>query len=393
MAWNEPGGNGNDKDPWGNGGNRGNNNQGPPDLDEAFRKLNEKIGSLFGGKGGGQGGRSSGSAAGGIFPIAFVLLAVLYFWSAAFTVDEKEQVVVLRFGEYKETVGPGLHFYFPPIDSKFQENVTELRTYNVRQKMLTEDENIVEVSLSVQYNVSNLKNYVLEIADPISTLEQATQSALRHVVGTSKMHSVLTEGRSIISAEVAERLQAYVNDYKSGLYISKINVESTQPPREVQAAFDDVIRAREDRERVQNKAIAYRNAILPQAKGKSKRITEEAQAYKAEITAKANGETSRFKQVLVEYKKAPEITRSRMYIETIQDVLGETNKVIVDVEGGNNLMYLPLDKLMGANPTAPTSLTGQPVLTQQEMDAIADKVAGQLRKRTSSNRTGGRVAR
>ncbi|WP_163831750.1 FtsH protease activity modulator HflK [Spartinivicinus ruber] len=392
MAWNEPGGNGNDKDPWGSGGKRGNNNQGPPDLDEAFRKLNEKIGSLFGGKGGGQGGsRSSGSGAGGIFPLAFVLLGILYFWNAAFTVDEKEQVVILRFGEYKETVGPGLHFYFPPIDSKYQENVTELRTYNVRQKMLTEDENIVEVSLSVQYNVSNLKDYVLEIADPISTLEQATQSALRHVVGTSKMHSVLTEGRSLIATEVAERLQTYVNDYKSGLYISKVNVESTQPPREVQAAFDDVIRAREDRERVQNKAIAYRNAIIPQAKGKSKRIEEEAQAYKAEIIAKANGETARFKQVLVEYQKAPEITRSRMYIEAIQDVLGETNKVIVDVEGGNNLMYLPLDKLMGANSASASSL-GQPGLTQQEMNEIADKVADQLRKRTSSSRTG-RVAR
>lgn len=390
MAWNEPGGNGKDKDPWGSGGNRGNNNQGPPDLDEAFRKMNEKISSLFGGKGGGQ-NKTGGSGAGGIFPIVFVLLAILYIWNAAFTVDEKEQVVILRFGEYKETVGPGLHFYFPPVDSKFQENVTELRTYNVRQKMLTEDENIVEVSLSVQYNVSNLENYVLKVADPISTLEQATQSALRHVVGTSKMHSVLTEGRGAIAIDVAEKLQKYLSDYNSGLYISKINVESTQPPREVQAAFDDVIRAREDRERVQNKAIAYRNAIIPQAKGKSTRIKEEAQAYKAEITAKANGETARYKQVLVEYEKAPEITRDRMYIETIQEVLGNTNKVIVDVEGGNNLMYLPLDKLMSSSASNP-SLTAQPGLSQQEMSDIANKVADQLRKRTSSNRTG-RVAR
>ncbi|MCL6415639.1 FtsH protease activity modulator HflK [Aestuariirhabdus sp. Z084] len=386
MAWNEPGGNGKNQDPWG-GGNRG-GNQGPPDLDEAFRKLQEKLNGIFGGKGGGASSSSSGSS--GMLIVVLLVAFAAYIWNAVYIVDQKERAVVLRFGEYLETVNPGLHIYFPPIDSKYQENVTEFRTYNLRHQMLTEDENIVEVAMSVQYNIAELKDFVLNVENPESSLEQATQSALRHVVGGSEMHSVLTEGREAMADEVRERLQSYIDNYGSGINVGKINVESTSAPREVQAAFDDVIRAREDKERSQNRAQSYANAIVPEARGEAQRMLEEAEGYRQEVIARAEGEASRFSQLLAEYTKAPEVTRQRLYLDTMQEVLGKSNKVLVDVEGGNNMMYLPLDKIMQEQ----TSITsgGKVELSPQQVRDLANKVAEDLRSRSNTSTRSGRNA-
>lgn len=391
MAWNEPGGN--NQDPW--GGNKG-GNQGPPDLDDALRKFKEKLGGIFGGAPSGSNNNSNNGGSGstsGIFGLIAILAVAIYFWNAIYTVDEKEQAVILRFGEYAETVEPGLHMYFPPIETKFQERVTELRTYNLLQQMLTEDENIVEVGMSVQYNIDDIKAYVLNVAKPLVSLEEAAQSALRHVVGGSKMYQVLTEGREVMGIEVRERLQAYLDSYGTGLRVSKVNIESAQPPKEVQAAFDDVIRAREDEERAKNKAQVYANRIVPEARGQAQRILENANGYRDEVVAKAKGEADRFNKLLVEYKQAPGVTRERLYIETIEQVYSNSNKVFVDVDGGNNMMYLPLDKIMQASGSTGSSSAPR-ALNQQELNDITNRVTEELNKRVNSARSSsGRVGR
>ena len=393
MAWNEPGGN--KQDPWG-GGNRGGNrggNQGPPDLDEALRQFQQKLSGIFGGKGGGtssgSGGRSSGG--GGLMIGVVVIAIIMYLFNAIYVVDEKERAVILRFGKYVETVTPGLHMYFPPIETRFQDVVTEYRSYPVSQEMLTEDENIVEVALSVQYNISNLKDYVLNVADPDTSLQEATQSALRHVVGGSEMHSVLTEGREVLGDEVRVRLQTYLDNYGTGLYISKVNVESAHPPKQVQAAFDDVIRAREDEERVKNEAEAYANQVVPEARGDAQRIIEEANGYREEVVSRSEGEAERFTKLLVEYRKAPGVTRERLYLDTMQDVLGSTSKVLVDVKGGSNMMYLPLDKLIENQKKIPSPDGTTSELTTRELDELADRVVAELNRRAANARTGRNV--
>ncbi len=388
MAWNEPGGN--NQDPWG-GGNKG-KKQGPPDLDDAFRKLQEKLNSLMGGGRGGSSGRGNASgSSSGMFIGGLVLLAIAYLWNAIYTVDEKERAVILRFGEYVETVGPGLHIYFPGIEEKFQERVTEYRTYNLRQQMLTEDENIVEVSMSVQYNIANIKDYVLNVAKPLVSLEEATQSALRHVVGSSEMHQVLTEGRETMGTDVRDRLQAYLDSYGSGLSVNKVNVESAQPPKEVQAAFDDVIRAREDEERAKNKAEAYANKVIPEARGQAQRAIEDANGYRDEIIARAEGEADRFSRLYSEYRRAPDVTRERLYLETVEEVLGNTSKVLVDVKAGGNMIYLPLDKLSSGKTTSQALPPRE--LSAQELNEITNRVTEELNKRVSSARSSGRIGR
>ncbi len=395
MAWNEPGGN--NQDPWG-GGNKG-KKQGPPDLDDALRKFQDKLNGIFGrgrtgggGSGSGKGTNTSASPA-GLFIGGVILLAAVYLWNAVYTVDEKERAVVLRFGEYVETVEPGLHLYFPGIEQKFQERVTELRTYNLRQQMLTEDENIVEVSMSVQYNIANIKDYVLNVARPLNSLEEATQSSLRHVVGSSEMHQILTEGRETMGTDVRARLQAYLDSYGSGLNVRKVNIESALPPKEVQASFDDVIRAREDQERAKNRAEAYANKVIPEARGQAKRAIENANGYRDETIARAEGEAARFSNLYAEYIKAPDVTRERLYLETVESVLSKSSKVLVDVKGGNNMIYLPLDKLTG-NKTTPTTIPSRE-LTQQQLNEITNRVTEELNKRVSSARknSSGRVGR
>jgi membrane protease subunit HflK len=348
MAWNEPGKN--DKDPW---SNQGNNNR-PPDLERVFKSLLNKLSKTFGSGGFHSRNNKTGNSV-GIWLSLLMVVVVVYFSTAIYTVDEKERAIILRFGHYHETVKPGLHVYFPPIDTKIQERVTELRTYNLRQQMLTEDENIVEVALSVQYNIADLKEFTLRVVDPWDSLEEATQSALRHVVGSSKMYQILTAGRETIGLKVKDRLQTYLNSYGVGLHVSKVNVESAHPPKEVQVAFDDVIRAREDEEREKNIAKVYANKIIPEARGKSQRMIEDANAYKEEVISRATGEVNRFLKLAEEYHFAPDVTRDRLYLETMEQIYSKTSKVIVNTENANNLMYLPLDKLSGSKSEANVS--------------------------------------
>ena len=355
MAWNEPGGNSNNQDPW--GGRKGGGRQGPPDLDEAFRKLQESLNGLFGG--GKKRGDDSGRSGGGGFGLLFVglgLLAVVWLYSAIYVVDEQEQAVVLRFGKSHETVGPGLNIYFPPIDRKFQENVTRERAYSKQGAMLTEDENIIEVPLTVQYRVSNLQDFVLNVDQPEVSLQHATDSAVRHVVGSTEMDQVLTEGRELIATEVRERLQRFLDNYRTGITITQVNIQSAAAPREVQEAFDDVIRAREDEQREKNQAESYANGVIPEARGQAQRMLEEANGYRDEVIARAQGEADRFTKLVAEYRKAPEITRERLYIDTMQEVMSNTSKVLVTGDKGqNNLLYLPLDKMIDSRGGASSS--------------------------------------
>jgi len=352
MAWNEPGGNSNNQDPWGNK-RRGGDRKGPPDLDEAFRKLQDSLNGMFGGKKrSGGGGDSSGGDSGkgmgfGMIAVFVAVLAAIWLYSAIYVVDEQEQAVVLRFGKYYETVGPGLNIYFPPFDRKFQENVTRERVYSKQGQMLTEDENIVEVPLTVQYKITNLQDFVLNVDQPEISLQHATDSALRHVVGSTAMDQVLTEGRELMASEIRERLQRFLDTYKVGITVTQVNVQSAAAPREVQEAFDDVIRAREDEQREKNQAEAYANGVIPEARGQAQRLLEEANGYRDEVVARAQGEAQRFTKLVAEYRKAPEVTRERLYLDTMQEVFSNTSKVLVTGQKGqNNLLYLPLDKMM-----------------------------------------------
>ena len=356
MAWNEPGGNSNNQDPW--GGRKGGGRQGPPDLDEAFRKLQESLNGLFGG-GKKRGDDESGRSGGGGFGLLFVglgLLAVVWLYSAIYVVDEQEQAVVLRFGKYHETVGPGLNIYFPPIDRKFQENVTRERAYTKQGAMLTEDENIIEVPLTVQYRVTNLQDFVLNVDQPEVSLQHATDSAVRHVVGSTEMDQVLTEGRELMASEVRERLQRFLDNYRTGITITQVNIQSAAAPREVQEAFDDVIRAREDEQREKNQAESYANGVIPEARGQAQRLLEEANGYRDEVIARAQGEADRFPKLVTEYRKAPEVTRERLYLDTMQELMSNTSKVLVTGDKGqNNLLYLPLDKMIDSRGGASSS--------------------------------------
>ncbi|MBF7730994.1 FtsH protease activity modulator HflK [Pseudomonas sp. N040] len=361
MAWNEPGGNSNNQDPW--GGRKGGGRQGPPDLDEAFRKLQESLGNIFGG-----GKPRNGDAAQGggysLLLLGLVLLAAIWLYSAVYVVDEQEQAVVLRFGKYHETVGPGLNFYFPPIDKKFQENVKGERTYSKVGQMLTEDENIVEVPLTVQYKISNLEDFVLKVDSPENSLRQATESALRHVVGSTEMDQVLTEGREVMGNEVQARLQSFLNNYGTGIQVTQVNIQRAAAPAEVKDAFDDVTRAREDEQREKNQAEAYANSVVPEARGQAQRAIEDASGYRDEVIARAEGEAQRFSKLVAEYRKAPEVTRERLYIDTMQEVLSNSSKVLVSGNKGQNLLYLPLDKMMDGR--------GKPLVNPADSAAGAD---------------------
>ena len=361
MAWNEPGGNSNNQDPW--GGRRGGDRKGPPDLDEAFRKLQESLNGLFGGGKKRDSGDGASGGGFGLLAIGLGLLAAVWLYSAVYVVDEQEQAVVLRFGKYHETVGPGLNIYFPPIDRKYQANVTAERAYSKQGQMLTEDENIIEVPLTVQYKISNLQDFVLNVDQPEISLQHATDSAVRHVVGSTAMDQVLTEGRELMASEVKERLQRFLDTYRTGITVTQVNLQSAAAPREVQEAFDDVIRAREDEQGERNMAETYANGVVPEARGQAQRLLEDASGYRDEVVSRATGEADRFTKLVTEYRKAPEVTRERLYLDTMQELMSNTSKVLVRGDKGqNNLLYLPLDKMIdgraGAVPNAATGAAG-----------------------------------
>ncbi|MBB3141573.1 FtsH protease activity modulator HflK [Halomonas organivorans] len=356
MAWNEPGG-GNQHDPWsgggrrggnGGGGNRGGGNQGPPDLDEALKKFQDKLNSMLGGRGKRGGSSGGGGKPRNAFTLPGLLLIVaLAIWAASgfYLVDQSERGVVLRFGKFQEVVTPGLQWNPPLIDDVRMVNVTRVRSVTQTQSMLTQDENIVSVEISAQYQVADPRGYVLNVRDPELSLENALDSALRHVVGGTDMIDILTSGREILGTAVASRLQSYLDSYGTGIRLQTLNVESTSPPDAVQDAFDDVIRAREDRQRTINQALAYANAVIPAAQGEAQRIVEQGQGYRESVVAEARGQANRFNALLTQYQDAPAIMRERLYLDALSEVYGETAKVMVDVSSEAPLMVLPMDRL------------------------------------------------
>lgn len=386
MAWNEPGGNRNDNDPWGTGGGRGGNDQGPPDLDEALKKGLDKLNRMLGGKGGrsgGSGGSSSGGAGGfgAILALAAIIAVGYVVFQSFYTVDEQERAVVLRFGEFSRTEEPGLRFKVPLIDDVTKVRVTNVRTAESSGQMLTQDENLVTVDLQVQYRVGNAQAYVLNIRDSNQALAFATDSALRHEVGSSTLDQVLTEGRAELAVRVEQRLQRFLRDYGAGLEIVRVNVESTQPPPAVQDAFREVQRAREDEQRVKEEAETYRNKVVPEARGQAQRMIEEANAYKEEVIERANGETARFLAMLQVYKMSPEVTRERMYLQALEGVLSSTSKVLVDTESSGNMMYLPLDRLTQGRMAGGSNSSSDGSEGQMNIQTLTDQVIQELRGR------------
>ncbi|WP_148863475.1 FtsH protease activity modulator HflK [Marinobacter fonticola] len=391
MAWNEPGGNRNDNDPWGSGGRRG-NDQGPPDLDEALRKGLDKLNKMLGGKkkGGSSGGSGGGSSSSGGFGAILAIIGIVFLgyviYQSFYTVDEQERAVVLRFGKYHTTENPGLRFKVPIIDNVTKVRVTSVRNAESQGQMLTQDENLVSVDLQVQYRVGNARDYVINVRDSNQALAFATDSALRHEVGSSQLDQVLTEGRAALAINVEQRLQNFLEKYGTGLQIVQVNVESTQPPSEVQESFREVQRAKEDEQRLVEEAETYRNKVVPEARGRAQRMIEEANAYKEEVIERANGETARFVELLNVYRDAPQVTRDRMYIDTMQNVYSNTSKVLINAESSNNMMYLPLDRLMQQRSGQQTD-SGASDTTGQSTDvqALTDQVMDEIRQRSNSS--------
>jgi membrane protease subunit HflK len=338
MAWNEPGNNGNSNDPW---KNRGNKDQGPPDLDDVLKNLFGK----FGKGGGGSGGAGANMTGKGIGIVA-ILAIVIYVLSGFYTIKEAERGVILRFGEFHSLAQPGLQWKLTFVDSVIPVNVQSIRNQGSSGSMLTEDENMVSVEMEVQYRVFDPERWVFAVVNPEQSLSQAFDSAIRYVVGHSEMDEVLTEGREVARQRVLEELQGIIAPYNMGVDIIDLNFTNARPPEQVRAAFDDAIAAQEDEERFIREAEAYQRAIEPEARGRVNRMNEEAQAYKERAILEAQGEVARFEELLPQYIAFPEVTRQRIYLETLESVFSNTSKIMVDTDGGGNLMYLPLDKMM-----------------------------------------------
>ncbi|WP_126455884.1 FtsH protease activity modulator HflK [Sulfuriflexus mobilis] len=347
MAWNEPGnsGGGNGRDPWGNRGD-----QGPPDLDEVVRKMRDKVGGLFGG-GGGSGSRSS-SSPGGTFSIIILVLAAWLLYDASYVIEPAERGVVLRFGKHVDTLQPGFNMRLPrPVEKLVRVNVENIRKLSVggtqaESLMLTRDENIIDIEFSVQYKIKNASDYVFNVRNPEESLLHATETAVREIVGKTNMDYVITEGRDVVAVQARDLVQQILDDYGTGLEVTEFNMQDAQPPEQVQNAFADAVKAREDEVRFKNEAEAYSRDLLGKAVGAAQREVLDAQGYRSKVIESSTGEAARFANLLIEYEKAPEVTRERLYIETMETVLGNSTKIMTDTKAGNNIMYLPLDQLM-----------------------------------------------
>lgn len=343
MGWNEPPGGQGPKDPWGNRGGR--KNDGPPDLDEVVRKLQQRLGGLFGKRPpvGGGGGAGAGNP---LIWIGLVLLLVIWLmYDMFYVIDQQQRGVVLRFGEYQTTLQPGLSMRMPrPLERVIKVNTGQINTVSHKASMLTQDENIINVEVAVQWRVDAPTNYLFEVSQPDATLRQVVESAIREIIGRNKLDFILTEGRGEIENKQKERMQNVLNEYSAGILIVSVDMQPAQPPDPVKDAFDDAIKAREDEQRLINEAEAYRNEIIPRARGEAARLREQSLGYKERVIARAEGDVSRFKQLLDEYEDAPEVTRQRLYLDTMQTILEKNSKILMD-DTGNNLMYLPLDRL------------------------------------------------
>lgn len=360
MPWNEPGsGNSGNRDPWGNGNkNRGNQN---PDLDQIIDNVRKRFG--------GGGGKGSGGRSGFFSPwLLFILIAVIYWFTQSFyQVDEGNQSIELRFGKFKQTVGAGLQFIAWPLEEKIVVDTQQVRTVEVGYRnntaelkealMLTRDQNIVDVTMAVQYTIKSAEDLVFNVGDLSVTngmdlvVRSATESALREIVGSTDMDALLTTDRPVVDSQTEDLLQKILDRYKSGIQIESIEIQDAKPPRDVRDAFDDVVRADQDRTKLTNQAEAYAKKLVPEARGEAARVLQEAEAYKAKVVAEATGEAERFNKILIEYQKAPNITKKRLYIETMEDVLADSSKVLIDQSSGNgnSLMYLPIDKIIENN--------------------------------------------
>ncbi len=379
MAWNEPGGN--DNDPW---GNRNKNNGGPPDLDEVIKNVKNWFNQLAGGQGGGSGsGGGSGNVPGGNFgqnlsgkaigAIAGVL-AVLWMLTGIYVIQPAQAGVVTQFGAFVRSTSPGPHWHLPwPFQTVEKVEVEEVRSTKLTgQLILTQDENIVDIDLAVQYNIKNAEDYLFNVRSPDRTLEEVVESAVREVIGATTLESVITTGRDEVWNTTAESLQEVLDNYETGIFVTAVNLERAQPPEQVQAAFSDAIKAREDKQRFINEAQAYSNEVLPRARGDAQRALEESEAYKTRVEQAALGESERFKSLLTEYTKAPDVTRERLYLEAMETVMSNTSKVMVDSEaGGNSLMYLPIDQLVNQGRSNPNNntLSGESPLNSGSNDS------------------------
>ncbi|PTU31057.1 FtsH protease activity modulator HflK [Stenotrophobium rhamnosiphilum] len=345
MAWNEPGPG---RDPWNQGPK---DNKGPPDLEEMLKRLKQRFTGNKTPGGSGKGGLPLPS---GLVGLLFVALGLIWIASGIYVVDEQERAVELRFGSKVGTTGPGMHMHLPwPIEREEIVNVTGVRSVTDRAVMLTKDENIVDVELSVQYTVSSAEDYLFNVDDPDMTLRQATKAAVREVVGQSAMDFILTDGRDEVASRTKQLLQQRLSEYKTGLSVTEVNLQQAQPPELVQAAFADAIKAREDQQRLKNEAEAYANDRLPRARGAAARQMAEATAYRDQVIAKAQGDASRFSQLVAEYRKAPKVTRERLYLDSMNSVLTNSSKVLIDVSKSGSMIYLPLDQIMKNQPSMP----------------------------------------
>ncbi|MGH8177933.1 MAG: FtsH protease activity modulator HflK [Steroidobacter sp.] len=374
MAWNEPGGNsGGKRNPWGGGKKP---DQGPPDLDELIRNLQRKLSALFGG-GGGAGGRTTMSGPARGFSIGTIMLVVLAIWAftGLYTVDAAERALILRFGKHVSTTMPGLRWHLPwPIETKQVVNIQTIESFSETTRMLTSDENLVDINLEVQFRRANPIDYAFNVFKPEDTLKEVSESAIREVVGRSKLNLVLESGRQDIVARTKELIQRTLDAYESGVEVTTVNLQDVRVPNEVSPAQQDAIKAREDRDRASLAAQAYANDLIPRARGAAVRQVQDAQAYRARNIDEAEGETQRFLKLLTEYERAPGVTRERLYIETIELVLGSSKKVVIDVDGGGNLIYLPIDKLLeqsGRTPPRASSDTAGSTMTIEGSSADA----------------------
>jgi membrane protease subunit HflK len=355
VAWNDD----NNQNPWGGSG------QTPPELDEVIKDFKNKFDGFFGGKQSSNSEKQQSMPTGG-FKYVFILVVLVWLLSGIYIIDPAEKGVVLRFGAFQEETGQGPHWHIPfPIEEVSRVNVDQIRTAEIGYRnavsgsrnfggnvsseslMLTKDENMIDAKFAVQYKIDVVQDYLFNVASPDLTLRHVLESAIRQVVGKNTMDYVLTEGRSDIADKIKDKSQELLNLYETGLVITTVNMQDAQPPEQVQAAFSDAVKAREDKQRLINEAQTYSNDILPKSRGKAARILEEAKAYKSQVISKSVGESSRFGQILAEYIKAPEVTRERLYRETMESVLSSTNKVVVD-STANSMMYLPLDKLINS---------------------------------------------
>lgn len=391
MAWNEPGGNGG-KDPWG----QRRKDQGPPELDQILKNIRDRLSGLFGGFGGGGRGTDGGGGSEFVNRIGLGLIGAvalgLWLLSGLYVINQGERGVELKFGMKDEVTGPGLHWHLPwPIERVEKVNVDQVSTISIGRRgdkgsgggidsgfMLTEDENIVVVEFTVQYKIKDASNYLFNVRNPNSTIVQAMESASREVVGKSQLDFIITEGQLEVSEKTQKLLQDILDRYKSGIQIVKVQMQKVSPPDEVKAAFDDATKAREDGARIIKEAEAYSNDILPRARGAASRLIQEAQGYKASVMARAEGDARRFSSIVSEYVRYPGVTRDRMYLETMEQVLSSTTKILIDQKGSSNVLYLPLDRMLRSG----SATTGAgPVNDLQPLPEPQDATPTGLRER------------